>query len=355
MGVFSLFSSNKFSIETFEKELNDIYSSINKKNQEIIRLNQVKKSVVKNLYFYASIAFTLYVSVLIVRLPYNSSKINVFKWFILNQLKEQLLTLLGIPVITYAVKFLFTYLIDVLIKSRDKSVRSMKKKQKEKIDELKKLTNFNTTNELLNKYDSKKPKPQAKPTEKVPPKTSVTTKPQQNTGKPGAPVPAPVSGAVPTPNGGISSNKLPNSGPFPPNIQSPQKRTIQDRIFDLLIGSEDDSIENRYALICRKCYGHCGLAPPNTKDPQSIKYICPFCKTLNGEEFDLASMMKDTSPAAISPVATSPVAMSPVPAVSPAPRPLSTEPVEDAPVKPIEESIEQKIEPKEGPEAEITS
>lgn len=347
MGVFSLFSSSKFSIETFEKELNDIYSHINKKNLEIIRLNQVKKSVVKNLYFYASIVYTLFVSVLIVKLPHNSYQINVVRWFLMNQLKKQLLALLGIPIITYLVKIMFTYFIDLLIRSRDKSVRLYKKKQKEKIDELKKLTNFNTTNELLSKYDSKKPNIQAKSTNPkvpsssiVPPKMAAPTT-TKTTGKS---IPDKVSNT----NADPSSKRMSNPGPIPPNTPTTasQKRTIQDRIFDLLIGSEDDSIENRYALICRKCYGHCGLAPPNTKDPQSIKYICPFCKTLNGEELDLASMMKD-----------------------PSPEPVNTAekgPTQSSIVKPIDQKIKEKKlerEPeintltsiKEGPEAEITN
>lgn len=47
-------------------------------------------------------------------------------------------------------------------------------------------------------------------------------------------------------------------------------------MIDALLGDDELSPENRYALICDNCGQHNGLAPPG-KLPKDVQYICPRC------------------------------------------------------------------------------
>lgn len=57
--------------------------------------------------------------------------------------------------------------------------------------------------------------------------------------------------------------------------------TWVDRIMDLILGENEQSPTQRYALICNKCHVHNGLAPFG-KTADEVTYICPVCGTRNG-------------------------------------------------------------------------
>lgn len=55
-----------------------------------------------------------------------------------------------------------------------------------------------------------------------------------------------------------------------------------DYFLRLLVGDDEMSPNNRFALICGTCSWNNGLAPPNCADPASIKYHCSHCGAVNG-------------------------------------------------------------------------
>lgn len=55
-----------------------------------------------------------------------------------------------------------------------------------------------------------------------------------------------------------------------------------DRILDLLVGENELSPTNRYALICSACHAHNGLAPYG-KTADEVSYKCPICGAQNGQ------------------------------------------------------------------------
>lgn len=299
MGVFNLFSSTKIDIDTFEKELNELSLSITKTNREIIKLNELKKKLIRSISYYLSIIYVLVLSVLIIKLPHRPSNVNNIKWFFINQSKQTLLLVFGIPVTGILLSFGLKKVIQMLVNARDKRVRKLRTKQKTKIDELKKLTNYNTTNDLLTKYDNEKKKPSKSESNK-----------QAQTQKPAPKMPEVLkategskSPIVPG-SGSTNPGSVPGVANPPPTqylAPAPVKRTIQDRVLDLLIGSEDDSVDTRYALICKNCFNHCGLAPPGTKDPYTVNYVCPHCKTFNGKELTPISSPNSDLPSIQSP------------------------------------------------------
>ena len=63
----------------------------------------------------------------------------------------------------------------------------------------------------------------------------------------------------------------------------PQSKTFLDKILDLLAGEDENAPQNRYALICRHCKTHNGLAPPGER-PESIGYLCGRCGGWNGPD-----------------------------------------------------------------------
>ncbi|CDK28963.1 unnamed protein product [Kuraishia capsulata CBS 1993] len=63
--------------------------------------------------------------------------------------------------------------------------------------------------------------------------------------------------------------------------QSGGSNSVYDAFVNMMIGPDETSAEQRYALICQKCHRHNGLAPPGTF-PHLVSYECPGCGTMNG-------------------------------------------------------------------------
>lgn len=275
-------------MEQYEKELNQLNSAIDKYSQEVIKLNGVKKQVKRQIIFYGTVIYVAIVGYLILRLPANNG-INWLRWFIVNQLKNQWAVLLGFPFCSYVVAKVLRSFLDLMIRSRDKYLKDSRKKQRAKISELKKITNFNATNDLVNKFEGKQE------VKKYPDQEAITRaqlqkgQPQQQ-GQKGQPQPSQQAGqsaqgkAPFDPKVQMAKSSIPTPAPQP---QVPEKKTILDRILDLLVGS-DEGPQQRYALICKSCFNHCGLAPPGTEDMSSVKFICPFCKYFNGDDIDIS-------------------------------------------------------------------
>ncbi|EGW31560.1 uncharacterized protein SPAPADRAFT_62169 [Spathaspora passalidarum NRRL Y-27907] len=284
MGVFNIFGKGQeFDPKQFEKDLTAIVEKITSTNQQISGLRSRDKSIKRALIQYLTILYVLVCTYTYTRIPYNTVGRNIIARFISGQTPNQLLVTVAYPVVAIFFVKLIHYCFQWLINGRTRKLEALKKKHKDKIEELKKISNFNTTSELINKYD-KPTQPQQQPQHpqaQQQSQKSEKAQPSRNT--------RPMS---PLEKQALKELNLKQAPPSLDQLQPP-KRNLQDRLLDILIGSDNnESIENRYALICYNCYTHNGLAPPNTTDPILVKYQCWKCGVMNGQDMLLHEMSK---------------------------------------------------------------
>ncbi|KAI5966197.1 uncharacterized protein KGF55_000506 [Candida pseudojiufengensis] len=295
MGVFNLFGGKSgFDPNKFEKELNSIAENINKTKQQLIKLRINKRSINKKLSLFNFITYLLIFFYSYVSIPIDTIATNRIQRFIKGQSKFNFYLLIGFPLISILITKIINFIFKYLINSQDHHLDNLKQRHKLKIDELKKITKYNETNELINKYDDKpKPTPQQLQQQQQQfinqPNKNTKSKSlreqalkelhlnEQHLSSNQSPIIQQQINHTPKPN--LQTSSSPVSPP-----PAPQKRTIQDKLLDLFIGSDNsESIENRYALICSHCFSHNGLAPPNCDDPNNIKYKCWKCGSMNGK------------------------------------------------------------------------
>lgn len=213
------------------------------------------------------------------------------------------------------------------------ALEELQSKKKDTIEKLKDITNFSTTQSIIEKYggsspaDAGKQRPKGSPANQQPPRGPSGPQgpqgPQQ--GPQGqAPAPPPTSNefqqqliqqqmlaqqraglpsplqtlpALPDINLGMSSALGSPSRSVPVlNLQQTQPSSQQhlqseeatspkwyDRILDVIVGEDETSARNRYALICKSCRMVNGLAPPGTTSLNDMEgWGCVRCGTLNG-------------------------------------------------------------------------
>ncbi|EMG46211.1 hypothetical protein SBY92_000935 [Candida maltosa Xu316] len=275
MGVFSIFSSKgSFDPNTFEKELTTITENINNNKQQVNKLQQRQKSLRRSFVRYMIIIYGCILAYCYATIPSNTLGKNRIEWFLRGQSRHSFLVIAGFPLFAVLASRAIYAVFQFFIKNKQNYLKTLQTKHKQKIEELKKITNFNKTNELINKYgdDNKQQlKNRATKSQAPPPQQQQQQQPLQK---------SPINQQLKPPQG----QQQPNRAPSPVIPQPPAKRTFQDRVLDILIGSDNsESVENRYALICFNCFSHNGLAPPNTEDPSSIKFQCWKCGAMNGK------------------------------------------------------------------------
>lgn len=107
----------------------------------------------------------------------------------------------------------------------------------------------------------------------------------------------------PGPGNGPSAEFAPNafarapSYPSAPAFQGESR--WYDRILDALIGEDETSSKNRFALICSKCRLVNGQAPPGAKSLEDVGlWRCSGCGAENGEESEASKVVKHVAQAA---------------------------------------------------------
>jgi len=79
---------------------------------------------------------------------------------------------------------------------------------------------------------------------------------------------------------------LPQTQPSSQQLIQPEEATSPkwyDRLLDVIVGEDETSAKNRYALICRNCRMVNGLAPPGTTSLEDMEgWGCARCGTWNG-------------------------------------------------------------------------
>ncbi|KAG6330737.1 hypothetical protein ID866_8353 [Astraeus odoratus] len=211
-----------------------------------------------------------------------------------------------------------------------------------KIEEIKKKTNYYSTRNLIEKYDESSPvTPDATPLRRrnVAPSVSPTPlslQPQQKSPK-----------SPQTPNGEAKALALQLS-PTPQPIQATRKQWY-DKLADAILGDDEPSVSSaasRYALICQKCFAHNGLVKESQWE--DTQYICPKCGFFNpsARSKKQATMRTPSPPSASS---RSPARLAEHEPPSHALKDSQQAPVNDAPptpsdVKRTEESMAMDIE-----------
>ncbi|KAH8082795.1 hypothetical protein BXZ70DRAFT_900916 [Cristinia sonorae] len=159
--------------------------------------------------------------------------------------------------------------------AEEKSLIALKTRQRDKVEEIKKRTNYYSTRNLIERYD-----------ESTPTGSPVPKRPGQ-----GTPVPIPMTPQRPQ-GQPVPLQMLQTPKPLPPNLQQhlspspqrpqpPPRKQWFDKLADAILGDDDSSAPaaSRYALICEKCFAHNGLVKENVWE--ETQYVCPKCGHFN--------------------------------------------------------------------------
>ncbi|WOO78481.1 Endoplasmic reticulum junction formation protein lunapark [Vanrija pseudolonga] len=229
------------------------------------------------------------------------------------------------PILIWALNRIVSYVFGRQRTREENHLRSLLKKQRAQIDEIKKITNYDSTRKLIEQYDTgvipATPQRPGQPGPQTPqrPSPQTPTRPggelgsplpdgtpgapqggddQDGPGAPGAPgtprAPGHLVGAggtpglapstpVPVPHG-ISAEQAAFIRMQMQNIQpvlpTPEKKWY-DRLADSILGDDPTQApQNKYALVCAECFTHNGLIG-SKYEWERMQWICPRCKHLN--------------------------------------------------------------------------
>jgi len=150
-------------------------------------------------------------------------------------------------------------------------LKTLQMQQQRHLEALKEATGYYRTKTLIDKFEEPaKGKASKSPSPKKPADMVAKQRPVPKTALPTAPLP-------PSPK--PQTRTLPPASPAPagPAYKSP---SWMDRLLDAVIG--DDSRNQKFALICQRCFNHNGLAPINARGV--IRYRCPNCGLVNAQQ-----------------------------------------------------------------------
>ncbi|CAH2351571.1 putative endoplasmic reticulum junction formation protein lunapark [[Candida] railenensis] len=280
-----IFSKKAFDATIFEQELDYLSEQIQDSRTQTLKLESQSKTVRNKVIKFGSLIYVIVFGLIYVNTPDWKPKLGRTRNFFYNQSPAKLVFLVVFPIFIYLLAKLVNRFFRALQNRQRVKYVSLKKRKEAKIDQLKQETNFNSTNKILNKYgneDDKKGK-QTIGTEK-----KLQSKPANANSAPANPSSLPNSSKIPNTaniNSGVPANSVPpQQTPISFSPRGPRARTFQDRLLDAIIGSENnESVENRFALICAQCYHHNGLAPPGCTHPLKVSYVCPYCGFMNGK------------------------------------------------------------------------
>jgi endoplasmic reticulum junction formation protein lunapark len=172
----------------------------------------------------------------------------------------------------------------------------------EKIEELKEKSDYYNTRQLLERYDSKSAKQEntenqqnkVRSSRQLEHSSSDTSLDRSLEASRPPPLSSPLIPPLPPPitpsSFTLPSQSIPNIPQFHPSAFTPpssplpleaQPKTFIDRLLDLLAGEDENAPGNRFALICRHCRAHNGLAPPGETGDE-LGYLCGRCGEWNG-------------------------------------------------------------------------
>ncbi|KAF8627932.1 hypothetical protein AX17_006087 [Amanita inopinata Kibby_2008] len=180
----------------------------------------------------------------------------------------------GIPVVLGPILVLFIRRIVQIWYRRkgdaeERTLQELMKKQRGVVEDIKKKTNYYSTQELLQKYDStpvNSPLRQRVVPGSLPPSTPQRPRTSPEVAK------SPAQATLQTQ---LASTRT----PFP---STPPRKQWYDKLADALLGDDDHATgasTSRYALICENCFAHNGLVKESMWE--DTQYICPKCQHFN--------------------------------------------------------------------------
>lgn len=331
MTFLGLFGSKTLDHEEYERQLTALSRDIAKTRNQLTFLHRKRASVRTSLIMYLTVAYLATVAYRYRRATAGIGLLaagkSIWQLFVMCLLSKDMLIAFLAPLAVGALVYLVDTFFRWWIHNKEKHLKVLMKRHREKLEELKLKTNFSKTNLLLQRFDSSvatTSELSSKGVKQAPklPKTVNASDKESNQGQVkslsnedttgnngkngtgisqtnrGGLVSGPGLSAVSvngSKNGALDggssfSNASPqnplgnaNTNASPAGWAAPVKKSFHDRILDLIIGSEhNETVESRYALICAKCYTHNGLAPPGCTDPFTIVYFCRNCSFMNG-------------------------------------------------------------------------
>ena len=204
-------------------------------------------------------------------------------------------------------------------------MEDLQKQRETKINELKKATKYDSTQELLQKYGAAPKQTPAKAQQgtkrkiaspqEQPQRTGLPPPPTANIVRPGGIIPntpprpnvpeiprspqyphslttSPVNISPEEP--GFAPNAFSSSGIPPPKSSYDKPSNWYDRILDVILGDDETLAKNRLALICAKCRLVNGQAPPGVQTLEQVGvWRCSSCGAANGVESEAKKMVKE--------------------------------------------------------------
>ena len=232
--------------------------------------------------------------------------------------------LVGAPILIYGVRTLLALFFDWQIGRKQAHVEDLQKQRETKINELKKATKYDSTQELLQKYGAAPKQTPAKAQQGTkrkivspqdqPQRTGLPPPPTANIVRPGGITPntpprpnvpdiprspqyphslttSPVNVSPEEP--GFAPNAF-TSGLPPPRSSYDKPSNWYDRILDVILGDDETLAKNRLALICSKCRLVNGQAPPGVQTLEQVGiWRCSSCGATNGVENGAKKMVKE--------------------------------------------------------------
>ncbi|KDQ54254.1 hypothetical protein JAAARDRAFT_38419 [Jaapia argillacea MUCL 33604] len=322
--------------EDYEQVLSSLASGIQKRETRLseIRLRERRTTLLFTLYAIA--IWAAYVSLWYVGLlPVTSAGGSARS----RQVEK---VVWGIPIFAGPIVILFMRRIVQIWYTRkgdaeEKTLKVLRKQQRDKVEEIKKKTNYYTTRNLIERYDDVSSSTSSSPG----PGTPLRKRNVGGTPGPQAPstpmAPRPLApqqqplqqqqGLLQPPPPQTPAQRALQNNFSPPNFPTPPPRKQWfDKLADALLGDEEASFSSpasRYALICERCFGHNGLVKEESYE--DVEYVCPKCGHFNPSRRSRKTNRNlSTSPSPRS--GSSPLAATPevkkAPSLSPSPPPV---------------------------------
>ncbi|KAJ3836382.1 hypothetical protein F5878DRAFT_565775 [Lentinula raphanica] len=256
--------------EDYDTVLATLANDIRKRQQQLseIRLRERRATLLVTLYTLA--AWVAYVSLWYTDLLPNIRGRNA---------RQPLKKFVGaLPVVLGPIVILFIRRIVQIWYSRkgdaeERTLQQLHKQQREKVEEIKKKTNYYSTRDLLQRYDESSPA--ATPLQQRSPLPSRPAQPSQ-------PPVTPQRNLTPQSNGSLTRLTVSPAlmqqlnSPMQVSPPEPPRKQWLDKIVDVVLGDDDAA---RFALICEKCFAHNGLVKESVWE--ETQYVCPKCKHFN--------------------------------------------------------------------------
>ncbi|KAK9461205.1 uncharacterized protein V1516DRAFT_691187 [Lipomyces oligophaga] len=169
---------------------------------------------------------------------------------------------LGAPGVIFLIRRMITVIYASMIRHEEARLDYLREDQKSKIQELKNRMKYDTTKELIDRFGAATEDHTEEVFDKSPRGRSLLIEPEQSVSEQE-----------------VNRYAADDRFTFDP-YEYRREHKWYDRFIDLVLGEDELSARNRYALICRSCFAHNGLAPPGS-EPDEVKYICPRCGAVN--------------------------------------------------------------------------